>query len=130
VDDSLDFLEAAVSVMADSPEIEVVGCANSGREALDRVPDLRPDVVLIDLHMRDLDGLPTTRLIKRGVQAPVVIAISLDDRPETRLAALRNGADGFVGKPNYYDEVLPTIRSVVQRTDRGDRTVSQSAASV
>lgn len=71
VDDSLDFLEAVATLMADWPGIELIGCASSGSEALERVPELRPDLVLVDLMMPDMNGLETLRRLKGGRDAPL-----------------------------------------------------------
>lgn len=112
VDDSLEFLEAAVALMADWPGIELIGCASSGSEALERLPELRPDLVLVDLMMPGLNGLETLRDLKSGRDAPFVIVMTLDANPVTRDAVVAQGADGFIGKTEFHARALPLIRSL------------------
>jgi DNA-binding NarL/FixJ family response regulator len=113
-------------VLVDSaPDLEVVGEASTGREALDLVRTTRADVVLMDIRMPDLDGLEATRAISAdedlaGVRVLILTTFEVDDYV---LAALRAGASGFLGKGVEPDELLAAIRTVAA----GDALLSPRA---
>ncbi len=112
VDDSPDFLECAVNFLAADPEIEVVGRASSGRGALEQVPVLKPDLVLMDLTMPEMNGLEATRHLKAQSDGPRVIILTLHDNPEYRAAAEAVRADGFVTKSELGLQLLPAIHAL------------------
>jgi DNA-binding NarL/FixJ family response regulator len=109
VDDNLSFLNSAVELLSTYDELEVVGCATSAGEALERIADLHPDLVMVDLVMPQIDGLAATRLIKSRPQAPRVIVWSLHTDRQYRVAAIEVGADGFLAKSGLTRELLPLI---------------------
>ncbi|GAB6900528.1 response regulator transcription factor [Kineosporia succinea] len=119
-------IRAGFRVLIDSaPDLEVVGEAGTGRQAVDQVRSLRADVVVMDIRMPDLDGLEATRMIcadddLAGVKVLVVTTFEID---EYVLAALRAGASGFVGKGVEADELLTAIRTVAS----GDALLSPRA---
>lgn len=117
VDDSLDFLEAAVRFLAADPRLEIVGGALSGRDGLKRVAELRPDLVLVDLAMPEMDGLEATRQIKKLAWPPRVIILTLHDSPDYRAAARAVYADDFISKSDFGTELLPLIHRMFARPD-------------
>jgi DNA-binding NarL/FixJ family response regulator len=112
VDDSLAFLESAARFLHDNDRIEIVGRAFSGREAVEQVTQLRPDLVLMDLAMPDMNGLEATTLIKPQPNAPYIVILTLSDSKEYRVAATAAGADGFVTKSDFGVALLPLIESL------------------
>jgi DNA-binding NarL/FixJ family response regulator len=112
VDDNQDFLESAANFLASDPEIEIVGRASSGRCALEQVPVLKPDLVVMDLTMPEMNGLEATRRLKSQPDGPRVIILTLHDNPEYRAAAQEVQADGFVAKSELGLELLPLIREL------------------
>ena len=98
VDDSPQFAAAISRYLSAVLQLEVVGHARSGIEALEQVERLHPDVVLMDWIMPGMDGLEATRRIKRGAAPPQVIIITLNDGSEYLRQAKLAGADGFVSK--------------------------------
>jgi DNA-binding NarL/FixJ family response regulator len=109
VDDSPDFLDAAAQFLHGQPGLEVVGRVLSAVEALELIPRLRPHLVLLDLNMPHTDGLAAARQIKARADAPRVVLLSLHDSSIFRLAAQAVGVDGFVGKTELGQELLPLI---------------------
>jgi DNA-binding NarL/FixJ family response regulator len=92
-------------------DIEVVGEANNGVEAVEEASKLRPDVVLMDIRMPTLDGLQATRRILAGQDPrPRVIVLTTFDRDEYVYEALRAGASGFLLKDAPEDRLLAAIR--------------------
>lgn len=112
VDDNLEFLEAATNFLKTDPQLEVVGQATSGHEALEQVGWLQPDLVLMDLTMPDMSGLEATRQLKSQPNAPRVAILTLHDNPEYRTRAEMVHADGFVPKSEVGTQLLPLIHAL------------------
>ncbi|TWI02786.1 response regulator receiver domain-containing protein [Luteimonas cucumeris] len=117
VDDHEGFINAAIRHLRKLQWLEVVGRAGNGLEAIERSEALRPDVVLMDLAMPEMGGLQATRLIKTQDAPPYVVIASHFDDAEHREHALRAGADNFVSKLSYIQEVLPILEQL--REQRG-----------
>ena len=119
-------LRAGFRALIDSADdLEVVGEASTGREALDRVRAGGVDVVLMDVRMPEMDGLAATRAITGDpalgeVKVLILTTFELDDYV---FQALRSGASGFLGKGVGPDELLDAIRLV----DQGDSLLSPVA---
>lgn len=116
VDDSPDFLDAAIRFLSSDPQIDIVGSALSGQDALAQIPILHPDLVLVDLAMPGLNGLDTTSRIKELPDAPRVILFTLHDNPEYRKASESVHADGFVPKSEFGVQLLPLVYSLFAYT--------------
>ena len=116
VDDHEGFINAAMRHFRKLDWLEVAGTAGNGLQAIERSEALRPDVVLMDLAMPEMGGLQATRLIKAQDDPPYIVIASHFDDAEHREHALRAGADGFVSKLSYLQEVMP----VLERLARGD----------
>lgn len=112
VDDSLAFLESATRFLQGDERTEIIGRVLSGREALEQVTQLHPDLVLMDLAMPGMSGLEATSLIKASPNAPCVVILTLNDSNEYRKAATAAGADGFVTKSEFGTELLPLIETL------------------
>ena len=96
------------------PDIEVVGEAEDGSVALDRVAELAPDVVLMDIRMPRIDGLEATRrLVARG-RAPRVLMLTTFDADEYVYEALRAGASGFMLKDVRPEQLADAVRVVAR----------------
>jgi DNA-binding NarL/FixJ family response regulator len=93
-------------------DIEVVGEAADGVEALRRCEELAPDVVLMDIHMPTLDGLEATDRLMRHPRPPRVLVLTMFDADEHVYAALKAGASGFLLKDIRRDELTSAIRTV------------------
>ncbi|MEV0381865.1 response regulator transcription factor [Nonomuraea sp. NPDC050643] len=102
------------------PDMKVVGEAADGDEAVDLSRRLRPDVVLMDLHMPGLDGVGATERITAELPEVRVLALSTFDLDENVVAALRAGADGFLPKDVSPEELIEGVRVV----HRGDAAVA------
>jgi DNA-binding NarL/FixJ family response regulator len=125
VDDQT-LIRAGFRVFIDSaPDLEVVGEAADGAEALARAREIRPDVVLMDIRMPGVDGLTATRDLMRdpdltGVRVLVLTTFEIDEHV---FAALDAGASGFLGKGVEPEELVAAIRTIA----RGDELLSPLA---
>jgi len=115
VDDHEGFINAALRHLRKVEWLDVVGRAGNGLEAIERSETLRPDVVLMDLAMPEMGGLQATRLIKTQDAPPFVVIASHFDDAEHREHAMRAGADDFVSKLSYIQEVLPILEKFKDR---------------
>jgi DNA-binding NarL/FixJ family response regulator len=112
VDDHQLAREGLRDMLADVFDIEVVGEAVNGREALLLCSRLRPDLVLMDVRMPEMDGLAATREIKQRYPAVSVMMVTMHDNPDYLLEALKAGAAGYVLKDAPRNEVIAAVRRV------------------
>ena len=101
-------------ILAQHPDIEIVGEADSGEEALPQIRRLKPDVLLCDLHLPGISGLEVTERVVRGDYGTRVIMVSvLEDGPMPR-RLLEAGACGYVGKAGDAAELVRAVREVAR----------------
>jgi DNA-binding NarL/FixJ family response regulator len=112
VDDHPIVRQGLVSVLSDEDDLEVVGEAGSGREAIGLVARLRPDVVLLDLEMDDIDGIEAIPQLRSAHAAVGVLVFTAYDTDERVLGAIRAGARGYLLKGASAEEIARGIRSV------------------
>jgi DNA-binding NarL/FixJ family response regulator len=123
VDDHAVIRAGLEQLLAGTDDIEVVGQAQNGMEALELVRELRPDVVLMDLQMPGVDGVAATRMINTEFLADVLVLTSYSDS-ERIVAALDAGAVGYLLKDADPEDVLQGIRTV----SRGGSPIHPKAA--
>ena len=124
VDDQALFREALVTLLGARPEVEVVGEAGDGQQALDRAAARQPDVVLMDLHMPVLDGIAATRRLRVEQPGVRVLALTTFDDDEDVFAALRAGALGYLLKDVSSDRLVEAVLSAA----RGESVLQPSVA--
>ena len=124
VDDQALFREALATLLAIRDDIEVVGEAGNGEEALHRVAELDPDVVLMDLRMPVLDGVAATRRLRAEHANVQVNALTTFDDDEDVFAALRAGAVGYLLK----DVSSARLVEAVLAAARGESVLQPSVA--
>jgi DNA-binding NarL/FixJ family response regulator len=112
VDDHEGFLNSAKRHFRNVAWIDIVGQALNGLEAIAKTEQLKPAVVLMDLAMPEMGGLQATRLIKAQTEPPYIVIASHFDDAEHRELAARAGADGFVSKLNYVQEVMSILANL------------------
>jgi DNA-binding NarL/FixJ family response regulator len=102
------------SMLSGEADLEVVGEAASGREALALCRRLQPDLVVLDVRMPELDGLGATRAIRVSCPASLVILVSMYENPDYLIEALRAGASGYVLKDATQAELIGAVRRVLR----------------
>ena len=112
VDDDALVRSGLKMMLAGAEGIEVVAEAGDGREVLGAVDRHRPDVVLMDIRMPQVDGIAATRLVRGQPRAPEVIVLTTFDADELVLSALRAGAAGFLLKDTPPAEIVRAIELV------------------
>ena len=99
-------------MLSDEPNIEVVGEAANGREALLLCSRLRPDLVLMDVRMPEMDGLVATREIKQKHPQISVMMLTMHENPDYLLEAIKAGAAGYVLKDASQEEIIEAVHQV------------------
>ena len=102
------------SLLESQPDIEVVGEAAGGREALEKAIQLRPELVLMDIAMPEMNGIEATYLIKKELPDVKVLVLSMHDDEEFFFPVLRAGASGYILKEAEPQELLYAIHTVQQ----------------
>ena len=114
VDDHAMVRDGIRAVLALQRDMQVVGDAVNGREALEKTVELSPDVVLMDIVMPVMNGLDATKEICRGCPQVKVLMLTQYDDEENILASSQVGAMGFIPKTAVSSQLLTGIRSVSQ----------------
>ena len=112
VDDQRVVRDGLALLLRVAPDVDLVGTAENGQVALERLDELAPDVVLMDLRMPVLDGVEATRRIRAGHPTVQVIVLTTYADDESVFAALRAGARGYLTKDADADEIVRAVRRV------------------
>jgi DNA-binding NarL/FixJ family response regulator len=124
VEDHPLFRKGVVALLDAVPDLSVAGVAVSGEDAVARAPELRPDVVLMDLQLPGMSGIEATRAIVAAEPDVRVLVLTLFEDEHSVFLALRAGARGYVLKDADEDELTDAIRAVA----RGEAIFGQAVA--
>jgi len=106
--------DGLVAMLSTQGDFQVIGEAATGRETVSRALELRPDVLLLDLEMPDMDGVHALEEIRRQIPGIQVIVLTAFDTDERILSALKSGASGYLLKGVPRQEIFHAIRTVSQ----------------
>jgi DNA-binding NarL/FixJ family response regulator len=98
-------------MLAGSPDITIVGEAETGERAVELATSLAPDVILMDLRMPDLDGIEATRRLSKSGSAAAVVVLTMFEDDDSVFAAMRAGARGYLLKGAEQEEIERAIRA-------------------
>lgn len=98
--------------LANRPELQIVGEASNGREALAKIKTLSPDVVLMDINMPEMSGLEATAALRKSGSRTRVIALTVHNNKQYILEIVRSGAQGYVLKDTSPEELIRGIQAV------------------
>ena len=113
IDDLIETAQTVRKWLSTVPDLRVVNIATSAHEGIEMATRYRPDIILMDIYMPDMDGLTAAHMLSLQVPAQIIL-MSVEDSRDLMQQALDVGARGFLVKPLRADEVLRTIRRVVQ----------------
>lgn len=124
-DDHALFRRGLIMVLEAEDDIEVVGEAEDGRDAVELVADIVPDVVLMDVRMPEIDGIEAARLISDEAPSAKILMLTVSDEESDLYEAIKAGATGYLLKEISIEEVASAVRAVVS----GQSLISPSMAS-
>ena len=113
-DDNEKFLVFIKEILRVEEDIEIVGEARNGEEAILRTKELKPDIVLMDVRMPGMNGLKATASIKQIMPDVKVIILTIYDIDEYREAAKTIGASGFIVKKHMKTTLIQTIKEIFE----------------
>ncbi|OIN61259.1 response regulator transcription factor [Arsenicibacter rosenii] len=102
-----------LNLLEDEKDIEIVGEASDGDDAIELIPTLKPDVLLLDITMPRMSGIEVTKVVTRQFPRVKSLIFSMHNNPDYILNAVQNGAAGYLLKDTDRDEILRAIRTVV-----------------
>lgn len=114
VDDQRLMREGLKTILELKQDIEVAGLAENGRDALDKIPEVQPGVVLMDIRMPVMDGVECTGIIRERYPNIKVLILTTFDDDEFIIDALKNGAAGYILKDLSAEKLVGSIRDVYQ----------------
>ncbi len=112
VDDHALFRRGLEMVLEEEPDIELVGQASDGAEAVQKAAESLPDVVLMDIRMPRSSGIEACRAMKEAAPSAKIIILTISDEEEDLFEAIRAGASGYLLKDIPLDEVAEAVRAV------------------
>ena len=113
-DDQYVVIEGLKKILSLDPAINVVGHANDGAELVEKLPDLKADLALIDLKMPVMNGIIATRIIRKDFPNVHVLVLSTYDDDEWVFDALRAGAEGYLLKDTPPEQLIAAIKGTVE----------------
>ncbi len=130
VDDIAETRENIRKLLQFEPDIVVVGSARTGQEAIQQAIETQPDVVLMDIHMPDMDGIKATELLLKEVPYSQIVILSVQSEADYMRKAMLAGARYFLAKPPSGDELISTIRFLSERAKEQRKILTAPAAEV
>jgi two-component system nitrate/nitrite response regulator NarL len=129
IDDHPLFRKGAEQLIKLDPEFRLIGEATNGKDGIDMYPQLQPDLVLLDLNMQDIDGISVLKKLKQNQHKAIIIILTVSDSEYDIVAALQNGADGYLLKDMEPEEILVKLHHAVEGQTVIDESVSAQLAS-
>jgi len=121
VDDYEPWRRSLRSILQKDPSLQVIGEAEHGFDALQKATELKPDLILLDIHLPDIDGIEVSSRIGDLIPDTKILFVSQVKNLDIVKAAMGDGMRGFVWKMDTATELLPAIQTVL----RGERFISK-----
>lgn len=110
VDDHNIIINGISAMLENVDDVQLIGSANTGKEAIEKIREYEPDIVLMDIKMPEMNGIETTRKLLEADDAPHVLALTMFDDEEYISSMLSAGAKGYILKNTGKEELLRAIR--------------------
>ena len=114
VEDNEPFRHFICSMLGKSAELQIIGEASDGIEAVHKAEELQPDLILLDIGLPSLNGIEAARRICKLAPTSKIVFLSQESSPDIVRCALSLGAMGYVAKPNAGNDLLAAVEAVVQ----------------
>jgi two-component system response regulator NreC len=114
VDDHAVVREGLMRLLASHPDLNPVGSASTGAEALEKAVQLRPKVIVLDISLPDMDGIDTAGRMRDAVPDSAVVMLSMHTGPDFIIRALEAGASGYVPKEAASEEIIDAVLAAAQ----------------
>jgi len=125
-DDHKIFRQGIKKLLEEESDLQVVGEAADGRETIKKATELKPDVILMDIAMANLNGLQATRQIKKILPDTKVIMVTMHKNEEYVLQSFQAGASGYILKEGAVEELVSAIRTIHQDKSFLSPTISKT----
>jgi len=112
-DDHVILREGLKHILLEDTSLEIIGEAGDGREALEKIDKLKPDIAILDISMPTLSGLEASRVIRKYDKSIKIIILTRHDNEEYVQQAIKNGVNGFILKDSAGDDLLKAVRDVM-----------------
>src|SRR5580765_535529 len=114
VDDYEDWRRKVRQLLEERPELQVICEASDGLEAVQKAEELKPDLILLDIGLPNVNGIEAARRIRQLSPNSKIIFLSMDTSLDVVQVALSTGADGYVRKTDVHGDLLPAIEAVLR----------------
>ena len=125
-DDHSFIREGIKTMLEDAGDLEIIGEAENGREAIEKIKELSPDVVILDIAMPVMSGIEAARIIKKKFKSVNILALTIHNNDEYISRILRAGAIGYMLKNTEKNEFINAIR----RVSKGKKYFSEEVSNV
>lgn len=125
IDDHPLFRRGVAQLVSTEPEFDVVGEASGGHEGIEMARRLEPDMILLDLNMKDMNGIEVLKVLKGSGLDSRIVMLTVSDQADDLVAALRAGADGYLLKETEPENLLVKLKEAAE----GQVTLSEGLAS-
>ncbi|WP_392455244.1 response regulator [Chryseomicrobium aureum] len=112
VDDHAILRDGLKTLIAQEKDMEVMGEATGSTQLMEMLPNLEPDIIMMDINMQQMNGIELTRWVKSNYSAVKVIVLTMYNNDEYFMAAIREGAEGYLLKDSPSKDVIDAIRTV------------------
>ena len=126
IDDHPLFRKGLAQLLEMGTELELVGEAASGREGIQLAEELKPELILLDLNMAEMNGIETLQHLKQADVDAYIVMMTVSDHEEDLVAAIRSGADGYLLKDMEPEDTLVAINKVIN----GEMAISNRLTSL
>jgi len=121
VDDDPEFRRFLKEFLSDQPGLKIVGEAADGKQALEKVKKIKPDLVLLDIRMPGINCFTASLLLKRRLPQARIIIMTIFDNPKYQESAVENGAFGYIVKSNLTRDLMPAIRAALKNENKAQK---------